>query len=135
MGFARHGSVRCVGISFPSGRGRRSRDQENVAPRDGQLVARWLQVSIKERTHEDEVPQGGQSCSRHGRQWQQSVTTLTEVRACESQILRQPFRPTMEAGESWVGYKKRTSQAPRDMWREMGLPTMAEKNKENCGER
>ena len=75
LGLALHGGVRRPGLSLPLGREKRPRDQENVAQRVGLLVARWLHLRFKVCTHEDEVPQGGQSCFRHGceRQRQQGV--------------------------------------------------------------
>ena len=51
LGFALHGSVRCVGISFSSGSERLSGNWENVAKRNGQLATRWLHISIKECTY------------------------------------------------------------------------------------
>ena len=59
--------------------------------------------------------------------WPWSVTMLAKVRAWKAKTLRLTLRPEMYAGESWVGYRKRTAKSMRTKWRQVGLPTMAEK--------
>ena len=109
MGFALHGSVRCIGTPLPSGRRRRSRDRENAAQRCGQLVARWLHLSFKECSHKDDVSKGvSYVCST-------SVNWLTKMHLWKSKILRLTLRPKKNGGESWVECRKRTSQTLRQV--------------------
>ena len=56
-----HGGVRFLGLPFPPGWEKYSRDQENASHRKGELVATWLHLSVEECTPGDEMSQACQS--------------------------------------------------------------------------